>query len=114
MAADAIVDTVADKAARLGWMVHHDRPARTAKGWRTAILGHAGFPDLVLVHPKLGIIFAECKGAKGYPDDDQRRWRDAIMLAAADSSDSAGVYWFLWRPADLASGTIERILRGQH
>lgn len=110
MAADAITDIVADRAARFGWMVHHDRPARTAKGWRSALLGHQGFPDLVLVHPQHGIIFAECKGATGYPDVYQRLWRDT--LAAAIGSAAGRVRYYLWRPAQLADGSIERILRG--
>lgn len=108
MAADAITDTVADMAARLGWLVHHDRPARTAKGWRSAITGHAGFPDLVLVHPEHGIIFAECKGARNYGTKAQGEWASAIIAAGR----APHVRYMFWRPQHLADGTIERVLRG--
>lgn len=42
------VDAVLELAQLRGWLCHHDRPARTDKGWRTAVQGTAGFPDLVL------------------------------------------------------------------
>ncbi len=109
MAADAIVDAVADMAGLLGWMVHHDRPGRTAEGWRTAIRGHQGFPDLVLVHPRHGIIFAECKGAKNAPTQEQALWLATLRFHARDAGP---VRICVWRPIHLTDGTIERILRG--
>ena len=30
-----------------GWQVCHFRPAKTARGWRTAIQGHVGAPDII-------------------------------------------------------------------
>jgi len=39
------VDAVITLALQKGWRVHHDRPARTDVGWRTAFQGHKGFPD---------------------------------------------------------------------
>ena len=42
-----------------GWKVFHPLPAQNARGaWRTAQAGDIGFPDLVLVHPERGVIFA--------------------------------------------------------
>jgi len=52
-----------------GWKVFHPLPAQNARGgWRTAQAGDIGFPDLVLVHPERGVIFAELKtaGAEAY------------------------------------------------
>lgn len=106
----AFVDHVIDVASRFGWLVHHDRPARTRDGrWRTAIQGHAGFPDLVLVPtattqavfdrqhaPDLATavtLYRECKTNTGKnPDPLQRRW----IVALTDAGHNAGV----WRPRD--------------
>lgn len=66
-------------AKTLGWFVHHDRPSMTQKGWRTAILGDAGFPDLVLV--RRGVtLFWELKTARGKLTDPQTAW--ALVLGS--------------------------------
>ncbi len=73
------------------WRVFHQRPARTVKGWRSAVSGEGkGFTDLVLV--KFSILFVELKTEKGTLSDDQKAWRDAIL--------AAGGNWRLWRPRD--------------
>lgn len=74
-----------------GWLVHHVRPARTAKGWRTPIQGHAGFPDLVLVRGD-SLLFVELKADDGRVEPHQRQWLDALALAGAVVS--------VWRPRD--------------
>ena len=57
-------DAVMEMAKLLGWRCVHFRPARTLHGeWRTAIEGHAGFPDLVLLRPPR-LVFAELKSKK--------------------------------------------------
>ena len=72
-------------AQLLGWRVAHFRPARTAKGWRTAMQGDTGFPDLVLVEPRdrwmRPIMWVELKSEKGTLSPDQEAWRDALLLA---------------------------------
>jgi len=51
--------------ARLcGWKVHHTRPARTSKGWKTPIQGDKSFPDLVMAR-KGRLAIAELKSTKG-------------------------------------------------
>jgi hypothetical protein len=60
-----------------GWLVHHDRPAKTSKGWRTAIQGDEGFPDLVLARDGR-VIFAELKSEKGRVSREQRAWMEAL------------------------------------
>ena len=60
-----------------GWLVHAQRPARTKRGWATAIQGDPGFPDLVLVRQRR-IIFAELKTETGRLPGDQRAWLGAL------------------------------------
>lgn len=76
------------------WLVFHPLPAQTSRGrWVTATQGDTGFPDLVLVKPGAGIIFAELKTAVGRVSDQQRRWLDAIEMAGGESH--------IWRPIDI-------------
>lgn len=77
-----------------GWLVFHPLPAQNARGgWRTAQAGDIGFPDLVLVHPERGVIFAELKTAIGRCTPDQRKWLDTLTTAGAEAH--------IWRPADI-------------
>jgi len=71
-----------------GWVAKHDRPARTAKGWRTAIQGDPGFGDIVAVKNGRKVM-AELKVGTNQPTLDQLRW-----LAAW------GEDGFLWYPQD--------------
>ncbi len=59
-----------------------------------------GFPDALLVRDRLVAI--EFKDAKGVISLEQRQWADALL--------SAGVNYYLFRPADWASGVIEAAL----
>ena len=85
-------DTVVGYATLRGWLVHHDRPARTNKGYRTAIQGNAGFPDLVLTRFGEPVLFVELKSATGALRPEQIVWRDTLIAAGAE--------WRLWRPSD--------------
>jgi hypothetical protein len=77
------------------WRVAHFRPARTAKGWRTAVSADgAGFPDLVLVRDGV-LIFAELKTDKGQVSDAQQAWLDSL-------SGTPGIHVSVWRPRDWA------------
>jgi hypothetical protein len=88
------------QAAQLyGWRVSHFRPALTAKGWRTAVEGHAGFPDLVLARAGV-VIVAELKTERGKLTAAQAVWREAL-----------GDCYRLWRPHDI--GAILSELRGR-
>lgn len=83
---------VTELASLLGWRWAHFRPAKTAKGWRTAMEGSAGFPDLVLVRvPRL--VFAELKAQRNNPTVDQVAWLDAFGQVA-------GVETYVWHPRD--------------
>jgi hypothetical protein len=89
-------------ATMYGWRVHHDLPSMNAQGrYRTAIQGHAGFPDIVFVKANDrgvgGIIFAELKTQIGRLDIAQKEWLEEIRLAGGE--------WYVWRPSDLAAAT---------
>lgn len=68
------------------WQVCHIRPARTARGWRTALEGHLGLPDIIAARGGK-IIMAELKVGKNKPTADQMQW-----LEASGSP--------VWRPED--------------
>jgi hypothetical protein len=97
MSEDDLQERIIEAAEANGWRVVHHRPAKTAKGWRTAVQGHAGFPDLVLARDGV-VIVAELKSRTGRPSADQKRWLAAL-----------GVHARLWRPADWPA--IEKELR---
>lgn len=97
-------NTVIEMARLFGWRIHHCRPARTSSGWRTAITGHAGFPDLVLARQPGGVHFIELKSDRGTTTDDQTTWHQTISAAVPGRM-------HVWRPAELLDGTIERFLR---
>jgi hypothetical protein len=60
---------------------------------------HKGFPDLVLIHPGLGVvIFAELKAEGQYPTLEQRLWLAALETVALAAPET--VYVRLWRPRD--------------
>jgi hypothetical protein len=81
-------------AALLGYRVYHTHDSR-----RSA----AGFPDLVLVHPKRGTVFAELKTDTGKVKPEQAEWLADLQ--------AAGQRAYLWRPADFDQ--ITTILRGE-
>lgn len=98
----AFQSQVVQLAHTYGWLVQHTRPAKQGDRWLTPIQGDAGFPDLVLVHHKRGIIFAELKSPSGPVSDAQYQWGRTIK--------EAGGEWKLWRPKDLEA--IARRLGG--
>lgn len=108
MTEDDLKGAVLAEAALRGWLVHHDRPARSRRGgedrYSTPIEGDAGFADLVLVHHRHGVLFRELKSQRGTLDEDQRVWLAALSDAHADVA--------VWRPNDWIEGTIGRQLQG--
>jgi hypothetical protein len=97
---------VIDTAHVFGWRVAHFRPAKTSRGWRTAVAADGkGFPDLVLVHPGTGrLLFSELKSYRGKPTAEQEQW-----LIALERTD-AEVY--VWTPSDWPA-LITRALSGR-
>jgi hypothetical protein len=88
-------DNVVQLAKTLGWRVAHFRPAQTKHGWRTAMQGDKGFPDLVLAKDGR-VIFAELKSDTGKLGKDQSEWLDEL---GRDMATEVEVY--VWRPANL-------------
>lgn len=74
--------TIVEAAKLFGWRIHATRPARSAKGWRTPIQGHAGFPDLVLARGP-DLLFVELKRKPNRIEPDQQAWHDALAAAGA-------------------------------
>jgi hypothetical protein len=85
-------DKIIQLATLAGWMVHAERPAWSAKGYRTPIQGNAGWSDLVLCKPPR-LIIAELKRESGKVSPDQEDW--IISLGGCQ-----GVEVYLWRPSD--------------
>ena len=84
----------------LGWRWYHSRPAQTSKGWRTALSGDAGYPDITAVR-RDRIVFIELKAEKGRLSEEQGVWLADLGAAGAEA--------FCWRPSDWP--TIEETLR---
>lgn len=89
-----------------GWMVHHARPARTEKGWRTPITGDVGFPDLVLARNGQ-IILAELKSVSGRLTRQQEEWLDHLRHPTKGNVETDRIVT-VWRPSDWS--TIEEVL----
>jgi hypothetical protein len=70
-------------AAHCGWEPYHTYDSRRSQ---------PGFPDLVLAHPKRGLLFVELKTDTGRLTKDQDRWRLVLLRAGADVR--------VWRPRD--------------
>src|SRR5687767_12429011 len=83
-------------ATALGWRTAHFRPARTDKGWRTAVSGHGvGFPDLVLARAKPApgrVLYVELKSERGRLSPEQTFWLKTLAAAGAET--------YVWRPSD--------------
>lgn len=100
---------VIDLAHTYGWLIHHCRPAANRDGrWSTPIQGDPGFPDLVLVHERRGLlIFAELKRQRGRSTTTQDAWQLALLTVEPEN-DVVRVY--TWRPANWLNGDIRAVL----
>lgn len=79
---------IVDAALLYRWRCVHYRPARTARGWATALSGHPGGPDLLLGRDG-HVLCVEVKTQRGRATPDQRLWLAALGGNAR-----------LWRPSD--------------
>lgn len=92
-------------ATMLGWKHAGFRAAQTEHGWRTPTTGELGkgFPDLTLVRVRdQRLVFVELKAEDGRLSVEQE---DVLMTLTA-----AGQECHVWRPSDLDSGEITRVL----
>lgn len=106
MSEELLVHTLLDAFSRHGWLVCHFRPARTAKGWRTAVQGHVGMPDIIAVHPSRGVAFIEAKSSSGRLSHEQRIWGSVLDRLAAIGL----VTYLVVRPADWLSGSLDELI----
>jgi hypothetical protein len=86
-----------------GWHWAHFRPARTEKGWRTAISGMGkGFPDYICLRGERMVIM-ELKSEKGKVSPEQKAWYDKFIESRQHyvKGDFPEVY--IWRPVDFDS-----------
>lgn len=97
------VTWIINVAQGYGWLVCHFRPARTSKGYRTALQGYPGFPDIVLARKGV-VLFIEAKMERGKLSVYQKRWIEELDPTYHLSCHSVRVV----RPSDMA--TIEEIL----
>lgn len=86
-----------------GWRFVHQRPARTERGWRTALEGHAGFPDFLAMR-RGRCIAIEAKSGRGRLSPEQIAWR-------AEVEQVDGIEYHLWGREDLESGAVQAALR---
>ena len=107
-AEDDLLDKTIRYARLRHWRVHHDRPARTRDGWRTAIQGDKGFPDLLMVRGRR-IVVAELKDEDGEPTPEQEVWLAALGEVAWPSTHVSVLRTYVWRPSSWPE--IEEILR---
>lgn len=98
------------------WWHFHDsrREVKDRATGQSTIIGDKdakGFPDLHMVHPRFGIIYAELKtdATSSKPDEDQikalRNIAAGITASVMGETAVAGggrIIAHLWRPADLA------------
>lgn len=102
MREDDLLTAVLDLCALLHLRTAHFRPARTARGFRTAVQGDGiGWPDLVIVGPHR-VLYRELKSARGTVSAQQRAWLHALTAAGQDAA--------VWATQDLMSGRIEHEL----
>jgi hypothetical protein len=87
MTEDELLSGLLDAAFLGGWLVHHIRRSDLA-----LTMGTPGFPDILAVHPKRGVLVIECKSERGRMEPGQSEWLDAFT--------DAGVKARVVRPED--------------
>ena len=94
MTESELMEAVRQLAALRGWhYLHHYDSRRSAPGW----------PDCVMVRgPRM--VCAELKSEIGKATEAQMIWLEVLAQVP-------GIECHLWRPADLRSGEIDKVLR---
>lgn len=110
MTEEQLVSAIMDLAALSGWKVVHYRPARSAKGWRTPLAGHAGAPDIIAVHPVRGVLMIEAKSDKGRLREEQQEWAWAITEASRRYPEA--IRYAVIRPSHYLAGYVQELLLG--
>ena len=110
MTADAgHLGTLLEAAELFGWVRHHQRPGYTRNGYRTAITGNPGFPDISLAR-RGHVLFFEVKGDGGYPTPDQLAWisnlPNAYVVRPAALDEALAIIAGKGRPPTLATCSL--------
>lgn len=76
----AYQDLIVEAAHLFGWRAAHFRAAINARGHRMTPVAYdgEGYPDLTLLHPRLGVVWWEVKDARGQPSPAQRAWLEHL------------------------------------
>lgn len=84
---DDFIRLVISHAKGYGFKVAHFRPAKTARGWRTAVQGDGkGFPDLVGIRRSDGKSFAwELKVKNNPASEEQIEWLAFFFCVGFDA-----------------------------
>ena len=98
---------VLEAAQALGWRCYHQRPAWTTHGYRTALEGDAGWPDLVCCRdrPQPRLLIAELKTGRNRLTPAQAQWLALLRQVP-------GIEVYEWRPE--AWEDIVKTLRAVH
>lgn len=104
MSEEALQQHVLNAMRELRWRTAHFRPAKTEKGWRTAVAGDGkGFPDIIAVKGHR-LVVAELKSEIGTLEPDQDAWLAFFRNTAAEV--------YVWRPSHWLDDTIQSVLLG--
>lgn len=78
--------TIIEAARYAGWLIHHTRPAINQSGrWSTPLSGHAGFPDLILAHPRGRLLIVELKRRPNRATTAQDEWLTTLRACGIDA-----------------------------
>ena len=75
--------TVESALLATGHRFAHFRPARTKGGWRTAMSGHPGYPDITAISRQGVLKVAELKTVSGQVGAEQAIWLQRFAAAGA-------------------------------
>ena len=70
-----------------------------------------GFPDIVATK-RGSLLFIELKSERGKLTAEQEFWLKELDGAGGEDGTPYGAKVCVWRPSNLSSGEIERVLRG--
>ena len=98
-----LIPLVVGIAIPWGWLVYHQRPARSMDGKiKDHVIGHVGFPDLVLVRAPT-VAFIECKSRYEKLREPRMGVRGSQTEWAEAFEDCPGIWYMIWRAKDWPS-----------
>lgn len=82
---DECEDAIISGAMALGFYVHAERRSRTKDGWKTAVKGRKGWPDLVIVGYGHAWFLELKRDVTGKVDAEQQEWALRLRQAGLDA-----------------------------